>query len=215
MRRGPALLAIAIGLLAAAALAFQVLLFRLLAIVQWNPFVAMIVSLALLGHGAAGTMLALAGRRLLPRFPAAFAVLASLFALAVPACWALAQRLPFNGLELVWNPAQLGWLTGIFLLLAVPFFFAACCFGLAFMHARERIGVLYAADLLGAGLGAAAATGLLFLLPVESAIRIAAIAGAVAAMLPDGKAATRLALPAIAVVAALVFPEGWLAPRIT
>lgn len=215
MRREPAALAIAIGLLAAAALAFQVLLFRLLAIVQWHPFVAMIVSLALLGHGAAGTTLALAGRRLLPRFPAAFAVLASLFALAVPACWALAQRLPFNGLELVWNPAQLGWLTGIFLLLSLPFFFAACCFGLAFMHARERIGVLYAADLLGAGLGAAAATGLLFLLPAEGAIRIAAIAGAFAAMLPAGKAVTRLALPSIAVLAALALPQDWLAPRIT
>ena len=83
------------------------------------------------------------------------------------------------------------------------------------MHARERIGVLYAADLLGAGLGAAVATGLLFLLPAESAIRIAAIAGAVAAMLPAGKAVTRLALPSIAVIAALALPQGWLAPRIT
>ena len=90
-------------------------------------------------------------------------VSAALFAVSAPACWALAQRLPFNGLELVWNPLQLAWLAGIFLLLSLPFFFAACCFGLAFMHARERIAVLYAADLIGAGLGAGIATGLLFL----------------------------------------------------
>jgi hypothetical protein len=214
-RREQVLLALAIALLAGAALAYQVLLFRLLAIVQWHPFAATIISLALLGHGAAGTALALAGRRLLPRFPAAFATCASLFAVAVPICWAVAQRLPFNGLELVWNPAQLGWLAGLFLLLSLPFFFAACCFGLAFMHARERIAALYAADLLGAGLGAALATGLLFLLPAGDALRAVAVAGAVAAALQTGPKITRLALPALAVISALLLPHSWLAPRIT
>jgi len=214
-RREQALLALSIALLAGAALAYQVLLFRLLAIVQWHTFAATIISLALLGHGAAGTALALAGRRLLPRFSAAFATGASLFAVAVPICWAVAQRLPFNGLELVWNPAQLGWLAGLFLLLSLPFFFAACCFGLAFMHARERIAALYAADLLGAGLGAALATGLLFLLPAGGALRAVAVAGAVAAALQSGPKITRLALPALAVISALLLPHSWLAPRIT
>ena len=85
-RRERALLALSVGLLAASALGYQVLLFRLLAIVQWHTFVATIVSLALLGHGAAGTALALAGGRLLPRFPLAYAASAALFALAVPLC---------------------------------------------------------------------------------------------------------------------------------
>jgi predicted membrane-bound spermidine synthase len=214
-RRDSALLALSIGLLAGAALAYQVLLFRLLAIIQWHPFAAMIISLALLGHGAAGTALALAGKRLLPRFPAVYASSAALFALAVPVCWALAERLPFNGLELVWNPGELGWLAGIFLLLSLPFFFAACCFGLAFMHARERIPVLYAADLLGAGLGAGLATGLLFLLPAGDALRAAAFAGAIAAILPPAPKLARLALPALAVISALLIPNSWLAPRIT
>jgi hypothetical protein len=214
-RREQALLALAIGLLAGAALAYQVLLFRLLAIVQWHPFAATIISLALLGHGAAGTALALAGRRLLPRFSAVFATSASLFALAVPICWGIAQRLRFNGLELAWNPAQLGALAGLFLLLSLPFFFAACCFGLAFMHARERIAVLYAADLLGAGLGAGLATALLFALPAEDALRVAAVAGAGAAILLPAPRFARLALPALAAATALLLPQAWLAPRIT
>ena len=214
-RRGHVLLALSIGLLAGAALAYQVLLFRLLAIVQWQPFAATIISLALLGHGAAGTALALAGRRMLPRFSIVFATCASLFAVAVPICWALAQRLPFNGLELVWNPVQLGWLAGFFLLLALPFFFAACCFGLAFMHARERIAVLYAADLLGAGLGAGLATALLFVFPVEDALRAAAVGGAVAAALLPAPNFARLVLPALAATSALLLPHSWLAPRIT
>jgi len=101
------------------------------------------------------------------------------------------------------------------LLLSLPFFFAACCFGLAFMHARERIAALYAADLLGAGLGAALATGLLFLLPAGGALRAVAVAGAVAAALQSGPKITRLALPALAVISALLLPHSWLAPRIT
>ena len=214
-RRDSALLALSIGLLAGAALAYQVLLFRLLAIVQWHPFAAMIISLALLGHGAAGTALALAGGRLLPRFPAVYATSASLFAVAVPICWVVAQRLPFNGLELVWNPGQLGWLAGLFLLLSLPFFFAACCFGLAFMHARERIAALYAADLFGAGLGAGLATGLLFLLPPGDALRAAAVGGAVAAALLPAPKLARLALPALAVMSALLMPQSWITPRIT
>jgi len=214
-RREHALLALSVGLLAGAALAYQVLLFRLLAIVQWHTFVATIVSLALLGHGAAGTALALAGKRLLPRFGSFYAGSAALFAVSAPACWALAQALPFNGLELVWNPLQLAWLAGYFLLLSLPFFFAACCFGLAFMHARERIAVLYAADLIGAGLGAGIATGLLFLLPVETALRTAAIAGAVAASLPPAPRIARLALPAAALIAIVLLPRPWLAPQIT
>jgi hypothetical protein len=214
-RREQALLALSIGLLAASALGYQVLLFRLLAIVQWHPFVATIVSLALLGHGAAGTALALAGGRLLPRFPLAFASSAGLFGLTVPICWALAQRLPFNGLELVWNPWQLGWLVALFLLLALPFFFAACCFGLAFMHARDRIPALYAADLLGAGLGAGLTTGLLFLLSADNALRVVAAAGAFAALLPTAPHLLRFGLPALAIAVALFVPTDWLTPRVT
>jgi hypothetical protein len=214
-RRGQALLALSIGVLAASALGYQVLLFRLLAIVQWHPFVATIVSLALLGHGAAGTALALAGGRVLPRFPVAYAACAALFALAAPLCWALAQRLPFNGLELVWNARQLGWLVALFLALSLPFFFAACGFGLAFMHARERIPTLYAADLLGAGLGAGLTTGLLFLLPAEAALRVVAAGGAVAALLPIAPSLARWGMPALAIAVALLLPVDWLAPRMT
>ena len=214
-RRERALLAVSIGLLAASALGYQVLLFRLLAIVQWHAFVATIVSLALLGHGAAGTALALAGGRLLPRFPLAYAASAALFALAVPLCWALAQRLPFNGLELAWNPGQLGWLVALFLVLALPFFFAACGFGLAFMHARDRIPMLYAADLLGAGLGAGAAVGLLFLLPADDALRVVATGGSAAALLTTAPHFLRFGLPSLAVAVALYAPADWLSPRIT
>jgi hypothetical protein len=214
-RRESALLALSVGVLAGAALAYQVLLFRLLAIIQWHPFAAMIISLALLGHGAAGTVLTLGGRRLLARFHTAYAASAALFAVSIPVCWAGAQRLPFNGLELVWNLGELGWLAGLFLLLSLPFFFAAGCFGLAFMHARERIPVLYAADLLGAGLGAGLATMLLFSLSPQDALRTVAVCGALAGLLIPAPTPLRLALPALVALPAVFIPPAWLAPQIT
>ena len=43
--------------LAGGALAFEVLLTRLLAIIHWHHFAGMVISLALLGYGASGSVL--------------------------------------------------------------------------------------------------------------------------------------------------------------
>ena len=105
----PVRLLLAIALLSAAALAYQLLLMRWLAIAHWYPFAAMIISLALLGHGASGTALSLwlQGRSpawLAARFAPAFAWCALAFAGCAAVALAIAGRIPFNGLELVWSP---------------------------------------------------------------------------------------------------------------
>ena len=58
------------------------LLTRIFSIVQWHHFAYMVISLALLGYGASGAFLALAGDALRPHARAAFAAGAALFALA-------------------------------------------------------------------------------------------------------------------------------------
>ena len=60
---------VAIGLISAAILAFEVLLMRLYAIVGWHHFAYMMISIALLGFGASGTALALARRSPCRPFP--------------------------------------------------------------------------------------------------------------------------------------------------
>lgn len=170
----------AVLIVSAGALAYQLLLMRWLAIAHWHPFAVMIISLALLGHGASGTWLGLWLDRALRRFETLFPACALLFSLAAVAVLALAGDIPFNGLELVWNPRQLLWLSALYLLLSLPFFFAASCFGLAFARFGEDIPRLYGADLLGAGLGALLAVALLWM-PVEQGIAVAAGAGVLAA----------------------------------
>ena len=69
----------AIALLSAAALGYEVLLTRLLSVIQWHHFSYMIISLALLGYGASGSFLALLGERVCKHFYPFFAINAMLF----------------------------------------------------------------------------------------------------------------------------------------
>jgi len=161
---------IAIGLISAAAIGYELLLMRLLSIVQWHHFAWMIISLALLGYGASGTFLALARRWLAPRFSVAFSGAALLFSLSMVVCLAIGQRVPFNALAVIWEPVQMLYLAQLYLLFMVPFFFAACCIGLAFTCRGDAAERIYFFDLVGAGLGAALAVAALFLLQPQRAI---------------------------------------------
>ena len=143
----------AVSLISAAALSYEVLLTRLLAIVHWHHFAYMVISLALLGYGASGTYLALARRHYVGRPRRAFAGHAMLFALTAVAGFEAAQRLPFNALAIFWEPEQLLWLGLLHLIFVVPFFFAAGCIGIALAWFPERTERVYRQDLAGAGIG--------------------------------------------------------------
>ena len=96
---------LAVGLVAGGALALEVLLTRILAIVHWHHFAGMVISLALLGYGASGSALTPLLDRLRPHAPLAFAGAATLFGLAAVVSVAVAQAVPFNALELIWAAA--------------------------------------------------------------------------------------------------------------
>ena len=78
---------LAIALVSAAALGYEVLLLRLFSIIQWHHFAYMIISLALFGYGVSGTFLALAGDLIGRRFGSLFAANAALFGVAAPGCF--------------------------------------------------------------------------------------------------------------------------------
>ena len=195
----------AVAVVSAAILAYQVLLMRLFSIVSWHHFAYMIISVALLGFGASGTVLALAQRQLLARFTAAFAGCAVLFAITAIGSFAAAMRLPFNPLAIVWDARQLIWLALSYTLLVLPFFFGGGAIGLAFSRYSSGIGRLYAFDLVGAGIGALSVIGVLFLLSPIATLRVIAALGLLAAslvLLPEAASRhSRLAAAALAVAA--------------
>ncbi|MGB5332352.1 MAG: hypothetical protein WBN05_07420, partial [Woeseiaceae bacterium] len=157
-------------LISAGAIGYELLLMRALSIVQWHHFAYMIISLALLGYGASGTFIALLKPQLVARFEAAFSISALLFSITMVLCFALGQRVPFNALEMVWDSRQFAYLSLLYLVFFVPFFFAACCIGLAFTCRRMDISRIYFFDLMGAGLGAILVIGLLFVLIPQNAL---------------------------------------------
>lgn len=175
-------LATAISLLSGAALAYEILLIRLFSIVEWHHLAFLIISLALLGYGASGTLLALAREPLLRRFERAAAASAASFGATSLGAFLIAQRIELNSLEIFWSTRQFGRLFLLYLLFAIPFFCAATAIGLTLTRYAAESPRLYRADLIGGGVAAAAATLLLFVVHPVTALQLVAAAGFLAAM---------------------------------
>lgn len=208
------MLLLAISLISAGAIAYELLLMRLYSIVQWHHFAFMIISVALLGYGASGTFLAFVRRALLSRFFAAWRINAALFGVSAYVGFALAQRLDFNPLEITWKPSEVLLLSATYALLLLPFFFAANCIGLAFARFGERIGRIYAADLAGAGLGAVAAVVLMIALPAELGLALLLGLGFLAAGLARISRRTLIWAAAAAALGVLA-PKSWVEPQLS
>jgi spermidine synthase len=207
----------AVFLLSAAALGFEILLMRLFSIEQWHHFAYMIISVALLGYGASGTFLCFTKEWLANRFHLAFTVCAALFAVSAPAGFALAQGIPLNFLEIIWDRQQQVFLLGVYLLLALPFFFAATAIGLALARRQEEIGLVYRSDLAGAGVGAAGIVLALFVLSCEDSLKLVGVFGLAAAALASWTGSIHRAVPVSLMIAGLalpvLWPDGWGRPN--
>lgn len=208
----------ALSLLSASALGYEILLMRLLSIIQWHHFAYMMISVALLGYGAAGAIVALMQRTITPRFAAVFVTGALLFGVSAIACFALAQRVAFNPLEILWEPRQALRLLLIYLLLFVPFFCAATCVCLTFTRFHHQVHRIYSFDILGAGIGCIAIIVALFGLTPVNALRLVGSAGLAAAALASIECHWhRRWLPVLLVAAAVIVPASlpgdWIALR--
>jgi hypothetical protein len=158
-----------IGLLSAAMLAYEILLMRLFSIIQWHHFAYMIISLALLGFGASGTFVSMLQKYLFRHFSSVFLLNVGLFAVSSVVCFLLAQSVPFNPDEILWDSQQPVRLLVIFLLLTLPFFFAANAIAMTLSYFHDRVAHIYAFDLFGAGLGSLSVVALLFVaMPLQA-----------------------------------------------
>jgi len=125
-------------------------------------------------------------------------------------CFRLAQVVPFNALEVLWDTRQPFWLMLIFLLLFIPFFCAANCICLTFSEFSAQLHRVYCFDLIGAGSGAAAIIGLLFIVSPATALQIVAALGLLSAAVAWWEYGARPYWPALILLlaAALVLLPG-------
>lgn len=146
----------AVFLLSLVLLALQVVLMRALAFAQGHHLASVVLSVALLGFGAGGSVLTLFRKRAGPALeslcaPAMLLCAVSLAAFSHPA------RLLLDGLEvdlLGTDPSQIPRVVGLGLVMFFPFFFGALALSAAFSARPESIGRLYAANLAGSAVGA-------------------------------------------------------------
>jgi len=148
-------------------IAYQMALMRIFAVTQWHHFAYMIISIAMLGFGAAGTLLALLERMLVSRRCLALCACAGLMTWSLVCCHALSQRIPFETFELISSPRQMGYLSLLYVVLSLPFFLVSACIGLAFQIAPARVGRTYFLSMAGSGLGALFVVGLLYAVPPD------------------------------------------------
>ena len=203
---------IAIALLSACVLAYEVLLMRLFSIVLWHYFAYMIISAAMLGYGASGTLLTLLKQKIAAHFGAMYVIAAAALAVLMPAAFLLAQQIPFNPLELLWDSTQPAKLLAVYLLLMLPFFCGGLGIGLVFSHFGKQASRIYAFDILGAGAGSLGVIGALFLVPPDQVLRalaaLALLAAAIAVIELNMRQKWLMDLFAgLAVLAAVALPD--------
>jgi hypothetical protein len=150
-------------LLSGAALAYEVILVRLLAMTRFHHLAFMILSLVLLAYGVSGVVLAYHHTRLTSAFGAWFSVFAALFAGGAVLCFQLSQRIAVRPDQWLWSPSETLSLVMLYLVLCLPFLAAACGVGLAYCLRQSEAGTVYRADLLGAAVGSLAGLGALWL----------------------------------------------------
>lgn len=138
-----------IALVSGCALAYEILLTRLFSIIQWHHFAYMIISLALLGYGASGTVLSLTQRYWKNWYSVVYLSQLSLFGLSAAGCFLLAQHLAFNPEEILWDSKQALLLCATYLLLSFPFFLAANSVALTIAKFRSDIARIYAVNMVG------------------------------------------------------------------
>lgn len=184
-----------------ASLAYEIALTRLFSISLWYHFAFMIVSIAMLGYGASGTVLSLYPRL---RRLENIGVYALLLGIAFSLSYLLSNLVPFDPVKLSWDRAQLLFIGLYYLALSVPFFFTGLIIASAFSSMSERAGLLYGADLLGAGTGSMGVLLLLTAMAPEKTVFIISSIALLASILMSGGKLRVLSLFLI-FVALLVF----------
>jgi spermidine synthase len=198
-------LSLSIALLSIAIISYQLSLIQSLSIVQWYHFSYLVISIALLGFGAAGTFIAIFRNRLLNRFNSLLPIFMIICGLLMTVVVAASQIpfIQFDSHHLFSEYSNFWKLLITYLLFFLPFFFGALAIGLVFVKYVDVIGKMYFANMFGSGLGGLVIVGIMWIFqPLELPSVIALlpiIAGLI--IIPKKKRALKYFIS----IAALVF----------
>lgn len=155
-------------------LTFEVVLTRIFALTYWHHFASLLISLALLGFGTAGSLLPSFLPRLSRRPAEALAGSAWAAAAAMPLCYLGALAVGLEPLALAWSWTAWRDLALVCLLLLSPFLLAAGHIGLVLAW-TDAPAKAYAANLAGSAAGCLLAAGALAHMTPNQAVYLAVL----------------------------------------
>ena len=155
----------ALFLVSVCVLAFEIEVMRVFAVASWSNFGSMVISIALLGFGLAGTLLTLLRGRMQKAPDAWLASAAFSLAPSIALAHTIAQQIPFNPVLIASDPRQLWWIALYYLVYGVPFFVGGFFIGAMFSTLSTHSYSLYFWNMLGSGLGGLLVLSFMFLFP--------------------------------------------------
>lgn len=171
------------AILSASTLLLQVTFTRVFSVTQFYHFAFLVVSLALLGFGASGALLASSTRLRSDKYGPWYAVG---FAASAILAYVFVNHFAFDSYSIAWDRSQVYLLIANLLGLTVPFLFAGALIGALLSQATERAGRIYAANLIGSAIGAVLAPLLIGWLGSERVVLVCAALGATGGIVLSG-----------------------------
>ena len=165
--------------IAASAMVLEVALTRIISVMAWHHFTYMIISIALLGFGSAGSYLALKGTEGRDGF-GDLSRYAFAYSISIVVSLILATALTFESELITKDFRELVKLLMIECLLATPFFFAGLTLSQIVTRYQRSIHRVYFSDLTGASIGCLVSVAAIQTIGATNTVFLAAVlAGAV------------------------------------
>ena len=146
-------LPIAIGFLSGATLLFETGLTRYLAVAQYYHFAFLVISLALLGFGASGTLIAVFPRIKDLPLEKTLSWIGMGMVISIWITFLVVNWLPFDSYSIAWERRQLLFFLIYYFSISLPFLVSGLGLGTALAVVDTGHHRIYAANLVGSGLG--------------------------------------------------------------
>jgi hypothetical protein len=208
-----------IFLVSCAVLMLEVSLTRLFSIYFSYHFAFMVISIAMLGIGSAGTVLSLYSRKenastgngvsSFKTIHSRLSVFALFAGITIVLGYVVSNFMPFDPVKISWDSMQIFYVALYCAVLSVPFFFSGMLIATAFAVCSKRSEIIYGSDLLGAGAGSLFVLAILNIVGPEYPVLTASMLCFLASIMTGGKNKRIIAalLIAVDILFFVVHPE--------
>jgi hypothetical protein len=139
--------------ISSATLSLQISLTRFFSVSQQYHFAFLVVSIAFLGYGSAGSFLSIFKRLFQVDREKFLTLTAVLFSLSILSSFLIGNAIPFDVIRMSWDDKQIGYVIIYYVILSIPFLFAGIILSFAISRAAGIVNTIYFFDLAGAATG--------------------------------------------------------------